>query len=57
MRIICLFLTNNKSQDALDFMTRLAKKTGKLIKGGEPDLNNVAVSVINDFQRVRTRDA
>lgn len=25
---------------------------GKLIKGGEPDLNNVAIQVINDFQRV-----
>ncbi len=38
-------------KDALDFMTKVAKKTGKLVKGGEPDLNNVAVSLINDFQR------
>ena len=40
------------TQDAVDFMTKLAKKMGKLVKGGEPDLNNVAVSLINDFQRV-----
>jgi len=33
-------------------MTKLAKKTGRLIKGGEPDLHTVAVFVINDFQRV-----
>lgn len=39
--------------DAADFVAQLAKKTGKLMKGGEMDLNNVAVSVINDFQRVR----
>lgn len=38
-------------KDALDFMTKVAKRTGKLVKGGEPDLNNVAVSIINDFQR------
>lgn len=26
-------------------------RTGKLIKGGEPDLFNVAVHIINDWQR------
>jgi ribosome biogenesis GTPase A len=35
-------------------MTKLAKRSGKLIKGGEPDLHTVAVSMINDYQRVRT---
>jgi nuclear GTP-binding protein len=39
-------------EDSTDFLTRLAIKMGKLIKGGEPDLNNVAIQVINDFQRV-----
>lgn len=34
-------------------MTKLAKKTGKLVKGGEPDLHTVAVALINDYQRVR----
>jgi hypothetical protein len=38
--------------DATDFIAQLARKTGKLMKGGEMDLNNVAVSMINDFQRV-----
>ena len=36
-----------------DFLTKLAIKMGKLIKGGDPNLNNVAVQVINDWQRVR----
>jgi nuclear GTP-binding protein len=34
-----------------DFLTKLAIKMGKLIKGGDPNLNNVAVQVINDWQR------
>ena len=38
--------------DAEDFLSQLAKQSGKLLKGGEPDLNHVAVSVINDWQRV-----
>lgn len=44
-------------QDPLDFMTKLAKRTGKLIKGGEPDLHTVAVSMINDFQRVSRQES
>jgi nuclear GTP-binding protein len=39
--------------DHMDFLSKLAARTGKLLKGGEPDINNVAVSVINDWQRVR----
>ena len=35
----------------MDFLEKLAKRNGKLRKGGEPDLNSVAVSVINDWQR------
>lgn len=38
--------------DVTDFLTKLALKYGKLLRGGEPDLNNVAVQVINDWQRV-----
>ena len=38
-------------KDHVDFLERLAKRNGKLRKGGEPDLNSVAVSVINDWQR------
>lgn len=38
--------------DTTDFLTKLALQMGKLLKGGEPDLNNVAIQVINDFQRV-----
>lgn len=38
--------------DVTDFLTQLAYLMGKLVKGGEPDLNNVSIQVINDFQRV-----
>jgi nuclear GTP-binding protein len=38
-------------EDHTDFLEKLAKRNGKLRKGGEPDLNSVAVSVINDWQR------
>lgn len=37
--------------DEWDFLEQLAKKTGKLLPKGEPDSNNVAVQVINDYQR------
>ena len=38
-------------QDSDDFLKSLCLKTGKLLKGGEPDLNNVARQVIVDYQR------
>ena len=38
-------------KDANDFLEKLARRNGKLLKGGEPDVKNVAVSVINDWQR------
>lgn len=41
----------NEWEDAQDFLTKLAVKMGKLIKGGDPNLNNVAIQVINDWQR------
>nr|CCA16408.1 nucleolar GTPbinding protein 2 putative [Albugo laibachii Nc14] len=38
-------------KDEWDFLDQLARKSGKLLQKGEPDFNNVAVHVINDFQR------
>ena len=35
----------------IDFLSQLAKQKGKLLKGGEPDLDNVAKSMIYDWQR------
>jgi nuclear GTP-binding protein len=29
----------------------LSRKTGRLLKGGEPDVNSVAKVILNDFQR------
>lgn len=37
--------------DPIDFVSKVAIRSGKLIKGGEPDLNNVSVHIINDWQR------
>ena len=37
--------------DAEDFIGQVAEKTGKLKKGGEPDINNVCKSIIFDWQR------
>jgi hypothetical protein len=36
---------------AADFLTRLAHATGKLMRGGEPDLNTAAKMVLYDWQR------
>jgi nuclear GTP-binding protein len=38
--------------DHIDFLSKLALLKGKLMKGGEPDIKNVAVTMINDWQRV-----
>lgn len=37
--------------DANDLMSQIAKKTGRLLKGGEPDLDAIARIIINDWQR------
>lgn len=37
--------------DAVDFLSILARKGGRLLRGGEPDLDGVAKMVINDFLR------
>lgn len=39
--------------DHLDFLTQLGKKSGKLLKGGEADMNTVARMVLFDWQRGR----
>ncbi|KAM6910573.1 nucleolar GTP-binding protein 2 [Xenentodon cancila] len=40
-------------KDADDFLEKLAFRTGKLLKGGEPDLSTVSKMVLNDWQRGR----
>lgn len=35
----------------IDFLEQLAKKSGKLMKGAEPDVNTMAKMVLNDWQR------
>ena len=40
-------------KDPTDFLSQIARKTGKLLKGGEPDLNTVAKRVLNDWLRGR----
>lgn len=37
--------------DSEDFLKQLSKKTGKLLRGGEPDVNNLAKQIIVDWQR------
>ncbi|XP_034553369.1 nucleolar GTP-binding protein 2 [Notolabrus celidotus] len=39
--------------DAEDFLEKLAMRSGKLLKGGEPDLSTVSKMVLNDWQRGR----
>jgi len=38
-------------KDTSDFLSQLARKGGRLLKGGEPDESAVAKMVINDFIR------
>ncbi|XP_072466109.1 nucleolar GTP-binding protein 2-like [Notamacropus eugenii] len=40
-------------ENAEDFLGKLAFRTGKLLKGGEPDLQTVGKMVLNDWQRGR----
>jgi len=41
----------NDWKDPNDFLEKLCKRTGKLLKGGEPDLKAVSKMVLNDWQR------
>jgi len=38
-------------KDNIDFLEQLAKKSGRLLKGGEPDITSVSKIVLNDFNR------
>merc|ERR1711874_701788 len=38
-------------KDNIDFLEQMAKKCGRLLKGGEPDINAVSKIVLNDFNR------
>eukprot|EP01087_Luapelamoeba_hula_P019073 TRINITY_DN626_c0_g1_i1.p1 TRINITY_DN626_c0_g1~~TRINITY_DN626_c0_g1_i1.p1 ORF type:complete len:769 (-),score=191.50 TRINITY_DN626_c0_g1_i1:137-2443(-) len=40
-------------EDHMDFLTQLAKKRGKLVRGGDPDINAVARIILTDWQRGR----
>ena len=40
--------------DSVDFLTKVANRNEKLLKGGEPDLHGISINVINDWQRVST---
>lgn len=37
--------------DVEDFLEKLAIASGRLLKGGEPDIKTAAKMVLNDFQR------
>ncbi|GFQ79314.1 nucleolar GTP-binding protein 2 [Trichonephila clavata] len=37
--------------DSTNFLEQYAHKTGKLLKGAEPDISTVAKMILNDFQR------
>ncbi|CAI5523224.1 unnamed protein product [Closterium sp. Naga37s-1] len=41
----------DKWEDATDFLSQMAKRTGKLLKGGEPDVQTAAKMVLHDWQR------
>jgi len=38
-------------ENAEDFLEQVARKSGRLLKGGDPDINTVARMVLNDWQR------
>lgn len=37
--------------DPLEFMSKLARKGGRLLKGGEPDIPTIAKMILNDWIR------
>lgn len=38
-------------KDTNDFIEQIARKGGRLLKGGEPDVRTVSVMILNDWQR------
>ena len=43
----------SKWETVTDLLETIAKKAGRLLKGGEPCIRSAAITVINDFQRGR----
>lgn len=43
----------NSWEDPIDFLKQLARRTGKLLKGGEPDLNTASRIILHDWQMGR----
>lgn len=41
----------NDWTSSTDFLEQMAKRSGKLLKGGDPDIRTVAKMILNDFQR------
>lgn len=41
----------DKWNEPIDFLEQLARRSGKLLKKGEPDITSVAKMVLNDWQR------
>lgn len=48
---ICRMYKVTGWKDAYDFLEQVSRKTGRLLKGGEPDVTAVAKMVLNDWQR------
>lgn len=44
-------LSSDWNDDHILFLELLARKGGRLLKGGEPDVNGVAKMVLNDFSK------
>lgn len=42
---------NEYNDDPIEFLSILARKGGRLLRGGEPDVDGVAKMVLNDFLR------
>ena len=38
-------------KDSVDFIEMIARKQGRLLKGGEPDESGVSKQILNDFNR------
>jgi len=39
--------------DAQDFLDQFARKSGRLLKGGDPDISTAAKMLLHDWQRGR----
>lgn len=46
-------LPKDSWKDSLELLEKMARKAGRLLKGGDPCLRSSAITLINDFQRGR----